>query len=347
MIDPLKIDVLEKHIITILTTYFDGVNLNNPLRYNFRCNVCGDSKTNKFKKRGYILKDHNPWIFYCHNCQAKMSAEHWMKEFFHSEYMQYRRELMYRNNSDKLEEQKNILINKTIERQNRIKDFKKSEEEKEQEAMKFFVPINKGDNKIFDIAKKQCQKRLIDEEIWSKWFVAVDGKYKNRIIIPFFDDKNKIYYYQGRSIYSNMIPKYLSRFGDNHNNIYNYYNVDKEKNVIVLEGLIDSLFVENSIAMTGLKIEDKKLNNFENKMFLLDDDDAGNERSLKLLQEGKYVFKWKEFLKDLNVPRKPDKKDKWDVNELCMYINRKEMFKLDEIEKYFTNNFYDSIFFRS
>ena len=71
------------------------------------------------------------------------------------------------------------------------------------------------------------------------------------MIIPYYDNDNKIYFYEGRALI-NIEPKYLSRVGD-YNNIYNYYTVDKNKIVTVLEGVIDSLFIENSISLTGFQ----------------------------------------------------------------------------------------------
>ena len=36
--------------------------------YNCRCPVCGDSKKNKFKARGYIYDVKNSLAYKCHNC---------------------------------------------------------------------------------------------------------------------------------------------------------------------------------------------------------------------------------------------------------------------------------------
>lgn len=317
---------LERQIRLILNTLknvTEGYNY-----YNFRCHICGDSKKSKSKKRGYILKQHKPWVYYCHNCFYKKPVLSWMKEFFPIHYKDYFREVL-REKKDKVNPLPKV----------EIKKVKKIDDEKDQ--VKYFIPIKKGITPAFAKAVRMCLDRKIPEEIWSKWYVAIGGKYSNRMIIPFFDQNNKIYYYQGRSLFG-QDPKYLSRKGK-YNNIYNYYIVDKNKPVIILEGCIDSIFVENSVAMTGVKIEDKKLKEFPHKRYLIDFDNETEEtkkKTIELLSKGEFVFCWKKFMKAFNLPIK----SKWDINDVCIHLNR-EKFAYSELEPFFTNSLFDKVFF--
>jgi len=138
-----------------------------------------------------------------------------------------------------------------------------------------------------------------------------------------------------------MLPKYLSRLGDQFNNIYNYYNVDKNKEVIILEGSIDSEFVINSVALTGLKIHDEKINIFNKRYYLLDDDIDGKKKSIKLLEKGEYIFNWNKFKKDNNLPDR----EKWDINEVFIFNQKKEKLTFEELKPYFTNSIYDNVNF--
>ena len=108
----------------------------------------------------------------------------------------------------------------------------------------------KGKGELFDQSIKLCKDRLIPENIWNDWYVAIDGSYKNRLIIPYKDNNNKIYNWQGKSLYEWQIPKYKNRLGENFNNIYVYYAVDRNKPVIVFEGVLDALFVKNSVSFS-------------------------------------------------------------------------------------------------
>jgi len=189
---------------------------------------------------------------------------------------------------------------------------------------------------------------MIPEEVYSKWFYAEDGYlynnkskvgFKQRLVIPFYNAEGKIYYYQGRALHSWQSPRYKSRkIG---NNIYNYYLVDKSKPVTVLEGPIDSIFVDNSIAVTGLKFGDEKLNVFPNKRFLQDNDASGNKMAINLLDTGTPVFNWQLFLREYDC----DKAIK-DVNDFIRY-NKHGIKKLtsDIIDSYFTNRVFDKVYF--
>ena len=42
--------------------------------YNFRCPICGDSKKNKYKARGYVYEKKEALFFKCHNCSASSNV---------------------------------------------------------------------------------------------------------------------------------------------------------------------------------------------------------------------------------------------------------------------------------
>lgn len=288
-------------------------------KYNFRCNVCGDSKKNTTKKRAYILKNRNPWMFYCQNCQASMSVTRWLKLYFPEYWKEYLTQSCRTNSTT----QTHPELPKTL--YNEKKD------------LKFFVPILKGETDLFKTAIELCQSRLIPQSIWKNWYVSDGGYFKNRLIIPYLDDKGKIYNYQGRALVKDLEPKYNSRIGDNWNKVYNYYNANKDIPVMITEGVIDSIFLENSIAVSGLrKVFDSKVFEFKKRYYLLDSDEDAQKKNVQLLEHGEYVFRWKLFLKDLDLPIK----EKWDINSVCMTLNKSEPWKFLEIEKYFTNSIY-------
>ncbi|RKY69500.1 MAG: hypothetical protein DRQ24_10700 [Candidatus Latescibacterota bacterium] len=217
-----------------------------------------------------------------------------------------------------------------------IKKVKSSQERDEKEDTKHFKSILK-----FEDCVQFCENRKIPKEVYSKWYYSVGGLYKGRIIIPFRNNATgKIYYYQGRKFNNKIGVKYLSRYGI-HNSVYNYYNVDKDKPVIILEGPIDSIFVANSVAVTGLKLKDDRLNDFKQKYFMVDNDNSGNKNAIKLLKLRKYVFNWSKFLKDHKCNR-----DIKDVNDFIMYNNENiDILTWDMISSYFTNNITDKIYF--
>lgn len=307
--------VLDKYIRIILNTQFSNVSINSA-GYNFRCNVCNDSKKSKFKKRGWILKSKHPWMYYCFNCGISIPATKWIKQYFPSIHRDLIKEILLLNKHD-------IKPQKLIE----------TKIEKEKPDIEF-IPILKGNGYFFDKAKQLCVSRKIPENIWQKWYISVDDTYKNRLIIPFYDRDNKIYYFQARALY-NTDNKYLNMVENREEAIYNYYFIDREKPVIVTEGIIDSLFVENSIALLGTKWPDEvqnKINDFK-LYFILDNDKAGKDKAKTLLKSGHNIFMWKHFMKKYNLP----KREKWDLNDICIYLN-KEKFTFEELKEFFTNS---------
>ena len=72
-----------------------------------------------------------------------------------------------------------------------------------------------------------------------------------RLVIPFFDENNNLFCFQGRS-FDNEQPKYITfKLDPDRNKIYGLNRVDKSKPIYVVEGPIDSLFLDNCLAVAG------------------------------------------------------------------------------------------------
>lgn len=301
--------------------------------YNFRCNICGDSKKNHNKKRGFIITKFDTWKFKCHNCGVVLNATYWLKKYYPSYYSMYIQDIL-KNDIKKSDEQK------TLDLQNRRKELDiRKKKKREAINVKGFVNILKGKDEIFTKAIALCKDRKIEKSIWSKWFVAIDYDYVNRLIIPFYDNNDNIYYYQARTL-TDQIPKYINRLTNKDEAIYNYYNIDKSLEVVVTEGIIDSLMIDNAIAILGTSITvnmQEKIDKLK-VYYLFDSDGAGVKESLKFLANRKYVFMWKKFIRDLKLPLQ----EKWDMNEVILYLKR-DNFTFKELKKYFTKSKFDTI----
>ena len=321
----LKNSFLRKYFNLVLTS--KNVVIRRDL-YQFRCNICGDSKKNKSKKRGYLLLHNDRWSFKCHNCGISMSAENWLKKYFPIQYKQYLVEILQNREPENkpIPVPANLPVEKVYDEQKQVSSF---------------VPILKGKTDIFQKAKDFCIKRCIPENVWKKWFVSTKGNFGGRLIIPFFDNEGKIYHYQARTL-CGQEPKYLNRVNNEKiNSIYNKYLVVRDKPIIVQEGPINALFVENSIATCGLSFADNfmvELEKLGTLWYMFDYDKPGLDKSKKMLEQGKTIFLWKKFAKAIGLPER----EKWDANDLCLFTN-KLIFKLEELKPFFTNSNFDSI----
>lgn len=290
-------------------------------KYNLRCNVCGDSRSNKYTKSAYILLSSEPYVYYCHrgSCNVSISVTSWMKEYFPDFYQEYIANAFKKKaETDGLDNLKIKKVKRVIEKP-LVPDIKKLlEDNKDVSCFE----------KIDDCGIEWCEKRKISSDIYKKWYVAYRGVFRDRIIIPFYDDKDNVYYFQARTL-TDKIPKYKNPVSEV-KPIYNIFRVDRKKPVIAFEGVIDSLFVENSIAIIGVDNNQKILNSFDLK-YILDNDEAGRKKSSELLLNQKYVFMWKKFLKENKYF------DVKDFNDIVIKYGKKK-FSYEELENYFTND---------
>lgn len=319
-----------------------------PNHINFKCNICGDGEK-KSNKRGHLRLSLSPenyeeyWTYKCFNegCRAEVkawSAENWLKFTSPFLYKDYVKELFSYKTPNISKEKKKKQLQKQQEK-NRIENIRKKEVtiRKEEKAVKYFLPITSKSVKykgLLNNAIDLCISRKIPESVWKKWFVSTHGLYKDRMIIPFYDSSDNIYYYQARDLVGNK-PKYLNRIQNKDEALYNIHNIEKDKPVIILEGVIDSLYVQNSIAMLGLSFS-PYMSDVLSKLdvhYLLDNDNAGKSKSKKFLLEGKSVFLWNKW----------KYQDCKDINEIVVKHGI-ENFTYNMLQSCFTTNVYDTLY---
>jgi hypothetical protein len=324
----LEAQILEKFLKLTVGRFDQAIIKDGEIQIN--CNICGDSEK-KNKLRGHLKRGESEdfWFYKCFNagCSASdvWSARRWLKETDISNYKLYCKESLEYNNI------KRKHVGSTEVTPANIAPIKK--EPDAYSYMKDFRPMNHSNELIFRKAIHQCQQRQIPEHIYSKFMVAVDGPYYDRMIIPFYDHKDKFYYFQARTL-SNKEPKYLNMKGRKESAIYNLYNIDHSKPVIVTEGPIDSMFVDNAIASLGLDMS-KSMKKTLNKLdcyYLFDNDKAGKAQAKKYYHNGHKVFIWEKF-KHYNHKHK-------DINDIILNCDTKH-FSFEDLASCFDNSYSD------
>jgi hypothetical protein len=166
---------------------------------------------------------------------------------------------------------------------------------------------------IIENALEYCNKRRLFTAINrpKTFYISFDDKiHKNRLIIPFYSENNKIESYQSRSLSGDDYPKYLTKYGEKC--LYGENNITPEiPYVFVFEGPIDSMFVKNGVAVGGASTTERQ-ERFLSKcigyeIIYVYDNDKNNEemdsKIQKLIKQNKRLFIWpKEFskFKDMN-----------------------------------------------
>ena len=210
--------------------------------YNFRCPICGDSKKNKNKSRGYIYSVKTNTNFKCHNCGASMSFSNFLKHVDAPTHKQYSLEKFKEGHTGR-----NFVVEEP--------DFKF-------EAPKFKKSINlpKGfenpRSSGYLTARKLDSSKFYYAKKFKKFVNTIkptfdDTRYdEERIIIPIYYERNLIGL-QGRSIGPNPVKYITVMFDENAPKIYGLDEVEKSEAVYVTEGPFDSTFIQNAIAMCG------------------------------------------------------------------------------------------------
>jgi len=317
--------------------------------YNFRGPICGDSHKRWKSGRGHMLLNKQPYMYVCFNggCEANegMSAVKFLKNYYPVYFKEYLHKVFEAHNEDeaakKKRKEKAIKNLYTVKRNLPEKDGRVILYDLNKFAndnlfrLKYFRPLIQ-----YKEAIEWCENRKIPQHIYSKWLFIdnVNGKPMKRVVIPFTTKDKKMYFFQARSII-NEEPKYINAITEL-KPVFNYYHFDNNKPTIIVEGPIDSLFLENSIAVLGLNYNEEALSKVKQRYFIFDNDEAGKDAAMKHLKKGEYVFAWKIFLKDKGLMYN---NSKIDFNDLSIKFD-KSLWTFDELKKYFVNSLMQSAF---
>ena len=210
--------------------------------YNFRCPICGDSKKNKSKMRGYLYAMKADVNFKCHNCGASMTFSSFIKHLdpvIHKQYVFERFKQGTTGRATVVEEPKFHFETPTFK--TKIKLPKASEN-----------PSADG----YLTARKLDSTQFYYAEQFKKFVNTLkptfdDTRYdEERIIIPLYYEKNLIGL-QGRSLGPSKVKYITVMINDDAPKIYGLDNIRKDAPVYITEGPFDSTFIRNSIAMCG------------------------------------------------------------------------------------------------
>lgn len=327
---------LTEKILTYLPTKYSRVG--NEIR--MRCPICGDSKTNKLKMRGYLSLYPNV-LYYCHNCNTSMSGVKFLsvisgtdqdkvkEEFFKFKYNGKNFNLT----SNSLDVNKSTTTNKAYNYIFNPKSIIKPDWKKQ----------------LSDKAKEYLSNRMVDKSPFLKdnLYSFYDKAQREFIMIPWVLNGTEVYFQLNdfQHFTNNMkyiFPKHMEKV------IYGLDNVDINfPYIICFEGVYDSLFVKNGVAIGGKYLTELQKNiikqRFPNHQIVLsfDNDKSGIDSIAKLFEDKKAdnysYFVW--FNK--NTKQK-------DINDYVLYKNNPMIFSDENIiNKFIMNPIKMKLFLRS
>ena len=108
-----------------------------------------------------------------------------------------------------------------------------------------------------------------------------------RMIIPYFTPAGKCFAFQARA-YGNEEPKYYTiKVDETQEKIYGLERIDYGKRIYVVEGPIDSLFLSNSVAVSGSSFDTPTIRSILTNATIIIDNEPRNKEIVKQLE--KYI----------------------------------------------------------
>mgnify|MGYP003651185446 FL=1 len=278
--------------------------------YNFRCPLCGDSEKNRYKARGYLYpsKDRGSFVFKCHNCGDTRSFGNLIKHIDNMLYKNY----MLEGFGNKSHHEDRISSPKTKKRRGRDITFLE----------------NLGAERIDRIPKNHVVHRFIndrqipDETLSRLYYVhddkvleKVDPRYRDRIrgnqprvVLPFINRDKELVGIAARAINSSTQMRYLAfRLNENAPMIFGLDRIKRNSrdSIYVVEGPIDSLFLNNAIAVGGSDFSKLASEVRKDKCVIVFDNEPRNREIVKkmkhIIDEGYRICIWSESIKQKDI----------------------------------------------
>jgi len=275
-----------------------------------RCPICGDSKTNSRKTRFYFLQMDDSIVVKCHNCDYSGSILKFLKAEFIDLYNEYVFERFKSKESDSTPVITSVSKTPIELPQTEGLDLPSVWQLKDSHPAKQYVMSRKLPKSFNFLYCDQFNK-------FSSQFNKEFANAKNdhpRIIIEYKTAKGKLFAYQGRAI-NGETPKYqtvvLPSY-ENYPKIFGLNKLDLSEKIYLVEGPIDSLFINNCIASTNASLSTtaskllKSINTIpkENLTLVIDNEPRNTqilEQYKRAIESGFNVVIWPKHIKQKDI----------------------------------------------
>jgi len=287
-------DFIDTKYINLLSPKFEKFKKVKNNLYNFRCPICGDSKKNKNKARGYLYQIKNNTNFKCHNCGINISFNNFLKKIDIVIHKQY-----------SLEKFKEGKTGKNFTAEEPVFRF---------ETPKFKPKLNLPKASENPDAKSYLERRKLNPDkfyyadkfkSWTNSLKDVfddTNKDEPRIVIPLFY-QNTLVGFQGRALGLSKIKYITVMLNDNAPKIYGLDEIEKNKTVYITEGPFDSTFIPNSIALCGADGDVSKWG-IDDCVWIYDNEPRNSEilsRISRVIEMGQKVVIWPSTIKEKDI----------------------------------------------
>ena len=302
-------DYIDTKYINLASASLQQFKAKNGGVYNFRCPFCGDSQSNKTKTRGYIFQKENKPIFKCHNCGHGTTLNGLLKHV----NPQLQKEYALERFSDGDRRPLNVGKSKPELRFQKKPQYLKTPLGKLKKISQL-VPNHP--------AKQYINSRKIPANFHYKLFYApkfnafahqfapdkfdIVEKDEPRLIIPFLDKSNRLMGFQGRAFGKSSLRYITVKLQDDTPKIFGLDSIDATKTVYIVEGPIDSMFLDNAVAMGGadLSVESISMIGASDIVFVFDNEPRNKDilnRIEKVIDMGYSVSLIPNYVKEKDI----------------------------------------------
>ena len=252
--------------------------------FNFSCPICGDSKKNLTKARGYAFAKGNDYFYRCHNCGVSTNVGNLVKHVDHTIHKEYVLERYTSGRSNNANSANAVL-------QISAPKFGKLDKQKVFEHAEWCDKLPSGHFCLEYLERRQIPKSSYKSLLFtSKYCDFVTSIYPNhgkqivndaRLVIPFYDENDELIAMSGRALEtSDFKLKYITvRTKESEKKlIFGMNTVNTKLPVKIVEGPIDSMFLSNCIASSDSNLEGTaKAVDAENKILIYDNEKRNKE----------------------------------------------------------------------
>jgi hypothetical protein len=275
--------------------------------WNCRCIVCGDSRTNKNKARGYFYRQRNDLYYKCHNCLASQHFGTFLKNIDSILYQQYvferyatgengpkahtkAEEFVYQY--EKVEFKPKPLIETVAQKLSELPD--------DNEAVQYCLTRGIPRSKFTELYYINSVRKI---QVIAPEYTSIKTE-EPRLLLPFYNEAGELTGVTMRALRGEHLRYIMIKLKDDEPLIFGMNNVNKEIPITIVEGPIDSLFVDNCVAVAGTgfsKIESLGLN--KELITIVFDNQPRNIEVCRLVE--KYInLNYKVFIWPCGIPEK-------------------------------------------
>lgn len=305
------VDIVDLQHATQLSNRLElfKIKATNPYRMNFRCPICGDSRKSSIKARGWLIenKKDQSLHFYCHNCGASLSFRNFLKAvdpMAYKDYISSKYIGMVKSGDSSSNTVPQTFKTEVVKSfANPLKKIKKvSQLQPDHPVKKYITNRQIPSHQHYRLYYAPKFKTWINSVLPNK-FPNIDHEHP-RLILPFVDQKGMCFGLTGRGFDPDGL-RYLTIMFQDRPKIFGLDKVDFTKQYFVVEGPIDSLFLQNAVAMAGADGNLTGIENPEKAIFVFDNEPRNKEihkRMDRLISQGMTVCIWPATIaeKDIN-----------------------------------------------